>query len=113
MLKADGGRVIILRMRSAVVVYNPAAGRFPVGPFIQSVVEELESAEWKVDAVATQSGPHTIELARQAAEEKKDAVFAVGGDGTIGNVVNGLIGSGRRSESCLQGPPMCGASNWA
>jgi YegS/Rv2252/BmrU family lipid kinase len=80
-------------MRSAVVVYNPAAGRFPVEPFIKSVVEELESAGWKVDAAATQSGPHTIELARQAAKDKKDAVFAVGGDGTIGNVVNGLIGS--------------------
>jgi diacylglycerol kinase family enzyme len=39
------------------------------------------------------SGEHTIELAKQAAAEKKDAVFAVGGDGTIGNVVNGLIGS--------------------
>lgn len=80
-------------MRSAVIVYNPAAGRFPVEPFIQSVVEELEFAGWQVDAAATQSGPHTIELARQAAAEKKDAVFAVGGDGTIGNVVNGLIGS--------------------
>jgi YegS/Rv2252/BmrU family lipid kinase len=76
-----------------VVVYNPAAGRFPVEPFIKSVVEELESTGWKVDAAATQSGPHTIELARQAAKDKKDAVFAVGGDGTIGNVVNGLIGS--------------------
>jgi YegS/Rv2252/BmrU family lipid kinase len=80
-------------MRSAVVVYNPAAGRFPVEPFIQSAVEELESAGWQAEAAATQSGPHTIELARQAAAEKKDAVFAVGGDGTIGNVVNGLIGS--------------------
>jgi YegS/Rv2252/BmrU family lipid kinase len=80
-------------MRSAVIVYNPAAGRFPVKPFIKSAVEELESAGWQVEAAATQSGPHTVDLARQAAAEKKDAVFAVGGDGTIGNVVNGLIGT--------------------
>jgi YegS/Rv2252/BmrU family lipid kinase len=80
-------------MRSAVIVYNPAAGRFSVRPFIKSVVQVLESAGWKVDAAETQSGAHTIELARQAAVEKKDAVFAVGGDGTIGNVVNGLIDS--------------------
>ena len=78
-------------MRSAVIVYNPAAGRFPVKPFIKSAVEELESAGWQVDVEATRSGMHTVELARQAAAEKKDAVFAVGGDGTIGNVVNGLI----------------------
>ena len=81
-------------MRTAVIVYNPAAGKFSVKPFIQSAVRELESAGWSVEAAATQSGAHTVELAKQAAAEKKDAVFAVGGDGTIGNVVNGLIGTG-------------------
>lgn len=80
-------------MRSAVIIYNPAAGRFSVKPFIKSVVKTLESAGWKADAAETKSGDHTIGLAKQAAMEKKDAVFAVGGDGTIGNVVNGLIDS--------------------
>jgi YegS/Rv2252/BmrU family lipid kinase len=46
-----------------------------------------------VEAAETKSAEHIIELAKQAAAEKKDAVFAVGGDGTIGNVVNGLVGS--------------------
>jgi len=78
-------------MRSAVIIYNPVAGRYSVKPFIKSVIRELESVDWKVDAAETHSGAHTIELAKQAAAEKKDAVFAVGGDGTIGNVVNGLI----------------------
>lgn len=99
----------MLPMRSAVIVYNPAAGRFPVEPFIKSVAEELASAGWQVDAAATQSGPHTIELAKQAAAEKKDAVFAVGGDGTIGNVVNGLIGS----ETALGVLPAGTANVWS
>jgi len=103
------GRVIIPPMRSAVVIYNPAAGRFPVEPFIQSVAEELASSDWQVDVAATQSGPHTIELARRAAAEKKDAVFAVGGDGTIGNVVNGLIGS----ETALGVLPAGTANVWS
>ncbi len=64
-----------------------------VKPFIKSTVKELKSAGWKVDVAETRSGAHTIELAKQASAEKKEAVFAVGGDGTIGNVVNGLIGS--------------------
>jgi diacylglycerol kinase (ATP) len=81
-------------MRSAIIVYNPAAGKFSVKPFIKYVVKELESAGWTAEAAETQSGAHTIELAKQAAAEKKDAVFAIGGDGTIGNVVNGLIGTG-------------------
>ena len=80
-------------MRSAIILYNPMAGRFPVKPFIKSAVHELQSEGWQVDIAETQSGEHTIELAKQAAAEKKDAVFAVGGDGTIGNVVNGLVDS--------------------
>ena len=95
-------------MRSAIIVYNPAAGRFSVKPFIESAVKELGSAGWQVDAVETQSGEHTIELAKQAAAEKKEAVFAVGGDGTIGNVVNGLIDS----ETALGVLPAGTANVW-
>jgi YegS/Rv2252/BmrU family lipid kinase len=96
-------------MRTAVIIYNPAAGRFSVKPFIKSAVEELESTGWQVEAESTQSGEHTIELARQAAAENKDAVFAVGGDGTIGNVVNGLIGS----ETALGVLPAGTANVWS
>jgi YegS/Rv2252/BmrU family lipid kinase len=96
-------------MRSAVIIYNPSAGRFSVKPFIHSAVQELESAEWRVDAAETQSGEHTIELARHAAEEQRDAVFAVGGDGTIGNVVNGLVGS----ETALGVLPAGTANVWS
>jgi diacylglycerol kinase (ATP) len=96
-------------MRSAVIVYNPTAGRFSVKPFIKSAVNELESAGWKVDAEETRSGDHIIELAKQAAVEKKDAVFAVGGDGTIGNAVNGLVGS----ETALGVLPAGTANVWS
>jgi len=95
-------------MRSAIIVYNPAAGRFSVKPFIQSAVKELGSTGWQVEAVETQSGEHTIQLAKQAVVEKKEAVFAVGGDGTIGNVVNGLIDS----ETALGVLPAGTANVW-
>lgn len=96
-------------MRNAVIVYNPAAGRYSVKPFIKSAVKELESAGWKVEVAETKSGAHTIELAKQASSEKKDAVFAVGGDGTIGNVVNGLIGT----ETALGVLPSGTANVWS
>lgn len=96
-------------MRSAVVIYNPTAGRSSVKPFIKSAVNELESAGWNVNAAETKSGEHIIELAKQAAAEKKDAVFAVGGDGTIGNVVNGLVGS----ETALGVLPAGTANVWS
>jgi len=96
-------------MRTAVIIYNPTAGRFSVKPFVKSAVNELESAGWKVDAAESKSGEHIIELARAAAREKKDAVFAVGGDGTIGNVVNGLVGS----ETALGVLPAGTANVWS
>ena len=96
-------------MRTAVILYNPAAGPFSVKPFIKSAADELESAGWQVEAVETQSGEHTIEVASQAAAEKKDAVFAVGGDGTIGNVVNGIVGS----ETALGVLPAGTANVWS
>ena len=96
-------------MRSAVILYNPDAGRFSVRPFIQSAAEELQAAGWHAEAVATKSGDHTVELARQAAAEGRDAVFAVGGDGTIGNAVNGLVGS----ETALGVLPAGTANVWS
>src|SRR5215475_10894302 len=95
-------------MRSAVIIYNPAAGLFPVKPFIKSAAKQLVSAGWQVEAEETHSGAHTVELAKQAAVEKRDAVFAVGGDGTIGNVVNGLIDS----ETALGVLPAGTANVW-
>jgi diacylglycerol kinase (ATP) len=80
-------------MRRALLLYNPVAGRFPVKPFLHSVTKVLAQSGWQTEILATQSGQHATESARQAAVEKFDAVFASGGDGTIGQVAAGLVGA--------------------
>ena len=80
-------------MRKALVIYNPTAGRFSVKPFLKTIEAELVKADWKVDIAATQNGDHAIQLGRQAVAEEYEAAFAVGGDGTIGQVASGLLGS--------------------
>jgi diacylglycerol kinase (ATP) len=80
-------------MRRALLLYNPVAGRFPVKPFLGSVTKTLAHAGWTTDVVATQSGQHATETARRAAAERYDALFASGGDGTIGQAASGLVGS--------------------
>ena len=78
-------------MRTAQIIYNPAAGRFPVAEAIPSAGRVLMDAGFFVNATATHSGEHATELAASAAEKGIDVVFAVGGDGTIGQVASGLI----------------------
>jgi YegS/Rv2252/BmrU family lipid kinase len=80
-------------MRRALILYNPAAGRFSVKPFLRSVTKALAHSGWQTEVTATQSGQHATESARQAVDEKYDAVFACGGDGTIGQAASGLVGS--------------------
>lgn len=77
----------------SVLIYNPAAGRIAVRPFLYRAARILRAAGWTVRIVTTKSGEHATELARQAAAERMDAVFAVGGDGTMGQVAAGLAGS--------------------
>lgn len=78
-------------MRRALLLYNPAAGRFPIKTFVPGVLGPLQAAGWSVDVVETLSSSHATSLARQAAAENFHAVFAVGGDGTVGQVANGLV----------------------
>jgi len=80
-------------MRNAEIIYNPAAGRFPVVAAIPSAERALRAAGWEVASLETRSGGHATELATSAAARGIDAVFAVGGDGTIGQVASGLVGS--------------------
>lgn len=80
-------------MHTALIIYNPAAGRFPVAPAIPSVERVLRDAGWTVNSVETHSGEHGTELASEAAANGIDAVFAVGGDGTIGQIASGLVGT--------------------
>jgi diacylglycerol kinase (ATP) len=80
-------------MRTALLVYNPQAGRLPVRPFISTAAGTLKKAGWKVRVAQTRSGDHATHLARRAAAQGLTAVFAVGGDGTVGQVASGLVGS--------------------
>jgi diacylglycerol kinase (ATP) len=80
-------------MRRALILYNPVAGRYKVKPFLRSVTRVLAESGWQAEVTATHSGTHATEAARQAAEEKFDAVFTAGGDGTIGQVAAGLVGT--------------------
>ena len=91
------------------MLYNPAAGRIPVDRFISGAVRALTAGGWQIESVGTLNGSHAMHAARQAAHEGYEAVFAVGGDGTVGQVAGGLMDT----ETALAVVPAGTANVWA
>ena len=83
------------------LILNPTADHGharEVGPPLREMLEaeaQAAAAEqgraYELVWVTTQHPRHAIELAREAANEGFDAVVAIGGDGTVHEVVNGLM----------------------
>src|SRR6266581_4589581 len=74
-----------------LLVVNPGATRF-TGRLRDRVVRTL-AAEHKVDVRHTAHPGHATELTRQGVADGAEVVVAMGGDGTVNEVVNGLAGS--------------------
>jgi YegS/Rv2252/BmrU family lipid kinase len=80
-------------MRTADMVYNPNAGRFPSRILAERAANVLRSYGWDIRIIKTDSGKHVTHAARKAAEQGKEVLFVVGGDGTVNLAVRGLAGS--------------------
>jgi len=93
----------------ARLIYNPSAGRRTARGEIQRAADQLRQHGWSVDIAETIRQGDAIRLARAAAAEKLDAVIAVGGDGTLNEVANGVVDS----ETALGVLPLGTANVWA
>ena len=74
-----------------LLVVNPMAGGGATGRTFASMRETIERVLGPVDVAMTERGGHGIELAREGAIAGRSLVIAVGGDGTLHEVVNGLM----------------------
>lgn len=73
------------------LIANPTAGRGR-DPVLRRLRRALDDRGLEHDVVATDERGHAVELARAAVEEHGlRYVVAVGGDGTVHEVVNGLV----------------------
>ena len=78
-------------MLHAHVILNPAAGRGAARRAESVVARAFRAQGWAVDVVRTEGPGHGQELAAQAVREGARHVVAVGGDGTVHDVANGLL----------------------
>jgi YegS/Rv2252/BmrU family lipid kinase len=75
------------------LIVNPLAGFGGFQKLVFKAAEHLARLGCEVKRVETTGSGDAIHLARQAADEAFDAAIAVGGDGTINEVCNGLVGT--------------------
>jgi diacylglycerol kinase family enzyme len=86
--------------RRMLVIVNPYAST--VSDRLRHLVVYALQGRFEVDAVDTEARGHATELCREAAHEGYDVVVAFGGDGTVNEAANGLLGS-PTPLSCLPG----------
>ncbi|HUI88371.1 MAG TPA: diacylglycerol kinase family protein [Anaerolineales bacterium] len=76
--------------RKVKIILNPMAdmgNAWKVADDLRPIINEYGNADWS----GTVYPSHATELARQAGEQGYDMIIAMGGDGTVHEVVNGIM----------------------
>ncbi len=81
-------------MRKAILLYNPASGRrrSPRAAQIEAALSVLRQAGVEADAEPTLAPGSAGEQAREACAAGYDTVVACGGDGTVHETLQGMVG---------------------
>lgn len=78
----------------ALIIHNPVAGQRGFEEDLRQTVSFLQSSGWQITGVEETHGyGDATTYARGAVAKGCDAVFVAGGDGTIAQTVDGLVGS--------------------
>ena len=78
-------------MRKYQIIVNPNAGSGKGKHSISSIEQQFNRFNLDYDLVLTQRPWHAAELARESALSGYQVVIAAGGDGTVNEIINGLM----------------------
>ena len=92
---------------------NPAAGRGAAARALDPIAREFHHQGWSVEVERTEGPGHGAELAARAVQAGAQRIVAVGGDGTVHDVANGLLrhGLGGRGGDVALGVVPIGSGN--
>lgn len=104
-----------MRGTNACLVVTPRDGKNLAR--ISEIREIFGKAGWNVRVAVEGYSGQAVELAREAVQQNSDLVIAYGGDGTVNQVVNGVMEEGervQREQPCVVGVIPGGTVNlWA
>jgi len=94
-------------------VLNPAAGRGAAARALDPIAREFHHQGWSVEVERTERPGHGAGLAAGAGQGGAQRIVAVGGEGTVHEVANGLLrhGLGGRGEDVALGVVPIGSGN--
>jgi YegS/Rv2252/BmrU family lipid kinase len=75
------------------LIANPTAGRGRVGKILPQIQNLFAQHGLEHHVALTREPGHAVELAREAANQGFETVVGVGGDGTMNEVLNGIMGT--------------------
>jgi YegS/Rv2252/BmrU family lipid kinase len=96
--------------KTASLIINPRTGGNVAR--LQDILAVLSAAGWKTKIELKEYGKHGMYLAHKAALNKRDIVIAYGGDGTLNQIVNGVM-SVKGHESAVGVLPGGTVNVWA
>lgn len=99
-----------MKLKRACLVINPHAGQNVTK--IADLIAVLSAAGWSTEIAIKEYGGHSMELAAKAAQANSDLLIGYGGDGTLNQVLNGVMTT--RDRSSIIGVIPGGTANvWA
>ncbi|MCP4168735.1 MAG: diacylglycerol kinase family lipid kinase [Chloroflexi bacterium] len=97
----------------AKIILNPYSNRWGAGKQADLVSDTLQQLDYAFDLVKTAGPDEGIALAKTAAEQGFDPIVAAGGDGTISEVINGILEAGAGERARLGILPLGSANDYA
>jgi len=94
-------------------IANVNAGRGKAGRKINSLIHSLNNHKFEYELELTRAPLHASELAQSAIQKGFRKIVVVGGDGTLNEVVNGIMQSGKQADVSLGLIPEGGGNDFA
>ena len=81
-------------MKRATLIVNPVAGKMRVKSTFFEIVHKLCDADYLINVRITRTKGDAIEISSELRQDTCDVVICAGGDGTLNEVICGMIRSG-------------------
>ncbi len=99
-------------VKKAVLVYNPVGGKKRTKRLAETVVVPmLQEAGVSVTQIPTERAGHATEIGRTTSLDGVDALIAMGGDGTLGELLSGVMSREAGAARCALGFIPTGTGN--